>query len=145
MLSEDEKEAIKKVEEAKNIINELKDDIYKIGHFDEFDNCIRLENAIETVLQELKNKTEDNLQLINLYKKTARKLKENGKDELADYFLAQIDAIPTFSVGSSYDQWININELEELYNQMKEQTTYRQAYFLFEKFMKEKTEPKYPT
>lgn len=93
-----------KVEEAENIINELKDDIYRIGHFDEFDNCIRLENAIETVLQELKNKTEDNLQLINLYKKTAKKLRENGKDELADYFLAQIDAIPTFSVESSYDE-----------------------------------------
>ena len=145
MLSEEEKKAIKKVEEAKNIINELKDDIYKIGHFDEFDNCIRLENAIETVLQELKNKTEDNLQLVNLYKKTARKLKETGKDELADYFLAQIDAIPTFSIGSSYDQWIKISELEELYNQMKTCKTYREAYFMFEDFLLKKTEPKYPT
>lgn len=99
----------------------------------------------ELGIQKAKQLEQDNLQLIDLYKRTAKKLKENGKDELADYFLAQIDAIPTFSVGSSYDQWININELEELYNQMKEQTTYRQAYFLFEKFMKEKTEPKYPT
>lgn len=131
------------IEAAKNIINKL--NIYNIGHLDEFDNCIKLEEAIEIVLQELKSKTEDNLQLINLYKKTAQKLKENKKDELADYFLAQIDTIPTFSIGSSYDQWIKISELEELYNQMKEQTTYRQAYFLFEKFMKEKTEPKYPT
>lgn len=99
----------------------------------------------ELCIQKAKQLEQDNLKLIDLYKRTTRKLKENGKDELADYFLAQINAIPTFSVGSSYDQWIKISELQELYNQMKAQTTYRQAYFLFEKFMKEKTEPKYPT
>ena len=39
---------------------------------------------------------EENERLRDLYWRTARRLSENGKVELADYMLAQIDAVPTF-------------------------------------------------
>lgn len=99
----------------------------------------------ELGIQKAKQLEQDNLQLIDLYKRTAKKLRENGKEDLADYFLAQINAVPTFSVGSSYDQWINISELQELYFKMGECTDYVEAFKMFRFFLKEKTEPKYPT
>lgn len=40
----------------------------------------------------------DNNELRRLYRRTAIKLKENGRDDLADYFLAQINEIPTFLI-----------------------------------------------
>lgn len=40
---------------------------------------------------------EENKNLRDLYLRTAKKLDENGKEELADYFLAQIGAVPTLS------------------------------------------------
>lgn len=39
---------------------------------------------------------EENERLRDLYWRTARRLSENGKVELADYMLAQINAVPTF-------------------------------------------------
>lgn len=39
---------------------------------------------------------EENERLRDLYWKAARRLSENGKIELADYMLAQINAVPTF-------------------------------------------------
>ena len=48
-------------------------------------------------LIELRAIKEENEYLRDLYLRTAKKLEENGKEELADYFLAQIDAVPTFS------------------------------------------------
>ena len=39
----------------------------------------------------------DNNDLRRIYLNTARTLRENGHEELANYFLAQIDAIPTFT------------------------------------------------
>jgi hypothetical protein len=38
----------------------------------------------------------ENEHLRDLYWRTARRLSENGKVELADYMLAQINAVPTF-------------------------------------------------
>lgn len=48
-------------------------------------------------LIELRALKEENEHLRDLYLRTAKKLDENGKEELADYFLAQIGAVPTLS------------------------------------------------
>ena len=53
----------------------------------------------------------DNNELRRIYMSTAKKLKENGNDELAGYFYAQIDAVPTFTV-ETFDWY-------EMYNNMK--------------------------
>ena len=63
--------------------------------FDKFcDNHIE---SIEIVLKRLEHLKEENEHLRDLYLRTAKKLDENGKEELADYFLAQIGAVPTLS------------------------------------------------
>jgi hypothetical protein len=42
---------------------------------------------------------EENEKLKELYIRTAKHLEEIGKPEMAEYFLAQIEAIPTWNVG----------------------------------------------
>lgn len=49
-------------------------------------------------LRAIENIIEDNNDLRKLYRRTADKLNEKGHVELADYFLAQIDEVPTFTV-----------------------------------------------
>lgn len=53
----------------------------------------------------------DNNDLRRIYLNTARTLRENGHEELADYFLAQIDAVPTFTV-ETFD-WYKIATEDE--------------------------------
>ena len=49
------------------------------------------------------DKTNNDLRL--LYRRTANKLLENGKTELAGYFLAQINEVPTFTVDDDIDYY----------------------------------------
>lgn len=66
---------------------------------DELDNWdIEIHATLERKeLIELRALMEENEHLRDLYLRTAKKLDENGKEELADYFLAQIGAVPTLS------------------------------------------------
>lgn len=57
---------------------------------------------------------QDNLDLISLYKRTAIHLREIGKEELANYFLAQIGAVPTMGTMDLYNNWIKRTDVEEL-------------------------------
>lgn len=81
-------------------------------------------------LRDLINKNmeldKDNNDLRMLYRRTAIKLKENGKEELADYFLAQINEIPTFTVEDDIDYYSEYyrlkarnKELEKEINMLK--------------------------
>jgi len=75
----------------------------------------------------------DNNDLRRIYLNTARKLRENGHEELADYFLAQIDAIPTFTcetfdwykIATEDERVINevLNQLKIIKGILKEQPT----------------------
>lgn len=67
--------------------------------------------ALENIIKEYKQKDKDNNDLRKLYRRTAAKLRENGKEELADYFLAQINEVPTFTVDDDIDYY------EEYYKQ----------------------------
>ena len=66
---------------------------------DELDNWdIEIHATIERKeIIELRALIEENEHLRDLYLRTAKKLDENGKEELADYLLAQIGAVPTLS------------------------------------------------
>jgi len=64
---------------------------------------------------------QDNLDLISLYKRTAIHLREIGKEELANYFLAQIGAVPTMGTMDLYDNWINRDEIEKLRNRIHQE------------------------
>lgn len=76
-----------------------------------------VEENMETMQKILKNNDEliqDNLNLRELYKRTAINLLENGKEELGEYLLAQIDEIPTLGTMDLYRNWINRSKVEEL-------------------------------
>ena len=68
------------------------------------------------------DKTNNDLRL--LYRRTANKLLENGKTELAGYFLAQINKVPTFTVDEDIDYY------EEYYKLKEENLHWRGQYYL---------------
>lgn len=72
-----------------------------------------LTQAIKNILRELRNLDKTNNDLRLLYRRTAKKLQENGKEELAEYFLAQIDEVPTFVVDDDIDYYKEYHKQKE--------------------------------
>lgn len=72
-----------------------------------------LTQAIKNILRELSNLDKTNNDLRLLYRRTAKKLQENGKEELAVYFLAQIDEVPTFVVDDDIDYYKEYHKQKE--------------------------------
>lgn len=72
-----------------------------------------LTQAIKNILRELSNLDKTNNDLRLLYRRTAKKLQENGKEELAGYFLAQIDEVPTFVVDDDIDYYKEYHKQKE--------------------------------
>lgn len=89
----------------------------------ENDDCYFIQ-AIDKVVSEYKRLDEENNDLRKLYRRTAEKLQYNGKDELARYFLAQINECPTFTVNSDIDYYEGYYSLkakiEKIRNILKE-------------------------
>lgn len=69
--------------------------------------------ALENLIKVYKEKDKDNNDLRKLYRRTAIKLKENEKEELADYFLVQINEVPTFTVDDDIDYYTEYYKLKE--------------------------------
>lgn len=72
-----------------------------------------LTQAIKNIFRELSNLEKTNNDLRLLYRRTAKKLQENGKEELAEYFLAQIDEVPTFVVDDDIDYYKEYHKQKE--------------------------------
>ncbi len=77
--------------------------------------------TIATFIKAYKEKDKDNNDLRRLYRRTAEKLKENGKEELADYFLAQINEVPTFTVDDDIDYYEEYYKLLSRNKELKEE------------------------
>lgn len=75
---------------------------YKIAEEVVDENFIK---ALEYILSKFSNLDKTNNDLRLLYRRTAEKLQENGREELAGYFLAQIDEVPTFVVDDDIDYY----------------------------------------
>lgn len=73
-------------------------------------------NDLKSLLNKYKELDKDNNDLRRLYRRTAIKLQESGKHELAEYFLAQINEIPTFFVEDDIDYY---SEYYRLLNENK--------------------------
>ena len=90
---------------------------------DKNEDCY-FQQAIDKVVSEYKRLDEENNDLRKLYRRTAEKLKDNGKDELTRYFLAQINEVPTFTVDSDidyYEGYYNFKaKIEKIRNILKE-------------------------
>lgn len=70
-------------------------------------------NDLKSLLNKYKELDKDNNDLRRLYRRTAIKLQESGKHELAEYFLAQINEIPTFFVEDDIDYYSEYYRLLE--------------------------------
>lgn len=68
-------------------------------------------HSVEKMLEDYKKLDEDNNDLRRLYRRTAVKLKEKGHEELAGYFLAQINEVPTFVVEDDIDYYSEYHRL----------------------------------
>ena len=77
--------------------------------------------AIENIIERNETLDKDNNDLRRLYRRTAAKLKENGKDELAYYFLAQIDETPTFTVEDDIDYYKEYHNLLKRNKELEEE------------------------
>lgn len=91
----------------------LEDFIYEIKSFGLTKDTLEVSYAIENLIKAYKEKDKDNNDLRRLYRRTAVKLRENGKEELADYFLAQINEVPTFVVDDDIDYYTEYYKLKE--------------------------------
>lgn len=90
-----EEHSDKIIEKAKKLIPEDYEYIYE-----NIDNeiCEYIEYEIKKELINSNELAKENERLKELYKMTADKLYENGREDLCNYFLAQIKAIPTFDI-----------------------------------------------
>ena len=62
-------------------------------------------DAIENLIKGYRELDKDNNDLRRLYRRTAVKLKEKGHEEVAGYFLAQINEVPTFTIEDDIDYY----------------------------------------
>jgi len=64
--------------------------------------------------QKLEKLEKENNDLRRIYQNTYKKYLESGNDEMARYFMAQIDACPTFYVAPIIDYYKEYNKLENI-------------------------------
>mgnify|MGYP001851973496 CR=1 FL=1 len=102
-----------------NALIEIQDAIEIV--LDNLEALCDMQSTVDKKIKEL-DKTNNDLRL--LYRRTANKLLENGKDELTRYFLAQINEVPTFTVDEDIDYY------EEYYKLKEENLHWRGQYHL---------------
>ena len=83
-----------------------------------------LSRAIETVLQELNMLKKENTDLKDLYIRTAKHQEKIGHTGLADYMLAQIQAVPTFTTWEEYTTWVSKEDLRKILRKFKYDENY---------------------
>lgn len=80
-------------------INECPIDILRVLYAEKSESEAYLYDAYQDAGKKMFEYAEENERLKDLYVRTAKHLEEIGKPEMAEYFLAQIQAIPTWNVG----------------------------------------------
>lgn len=75
---------------------------------------------IENQQKKIDNLKEQNNDLRKIYRNTYKKLFDNGNNELARYFQAQIDECPTFYVEPIIDYYKEYNKQKEVLDKAKE-------------------------
>lgn len=77
----------------------------ELGYLRENNHFIRFNQALKNLIKRYKELDKDNNDLRRLYRRTAVKLKEKGHEEVAGYFLAQINEVPTFTIEDDIDYY----------------------------------------
>ena len=69
---------------------------------------------LNIVLDIIEKQEKENMDLKELYVRVAKHQEKIGHTELAEYMLAQIQAIPTFTTWEEYTTWISKDDLRKI-------------------------------
>ena len=92
----------------------------------DYPNMICLKKDVIEVLSMLKGKDKEiekqekeNTDLKELYIRTAKHQEKIGHVELAEYMLAQIEAVPTFTTWEEYTTWVSKDSIRKILDKYK--------------------------
>lgn len=68
--------------------------------------------------EEIEKQKKENIDLKDLFIRTAKHQEKLGHEELAMYMLAQIEAIPTFTTWEDYTTWISKDKIREIIKEL---------------------------
>lgn len=128
------------IDEAETIIDDMYQDKYKImsqktdtgvtidlSKLDEITltnlefASVRALREIQSLRHKLEKQEKENTDLKELYIRTAKHQEKIGHTELADYMLAQIQAVPTFTTWEEYTTWVSKDKIREKIRWVDEQ------------------------
>lgn len=69
---------------------------------------------LNIVLDIIEKQEKENMNLKELYVRVAKHQEKIGHTELAEYMLAQIQAIPTFTTWEEYTTWVSNDDLRKI-------------------------------
>lgn len=69
--------------------------------------------------KEIEKQNKENIDLKDLYIRTAKHQEKIGHVELAEYMLAQIQAIPIFTTWEEYTTWVSKEDLRKILDKYK--------------------------
>lgn len=69
---------------------------------------------LNIVLDIIEKQEKENMDLKELYVRVAKHQEKIGHTELAEYMLAQIQAIPTFTTWEEYTTWVSKDDLRKI-------------------------------
>lgn len=69
---------------------------------------------LNIVLDIIEKQEKENMNLKELYVRVAKHQEKKGHTELAEYMLAQIQAIPTFTTWEEYTTWVSKDDLRKI-------------------------------
>ena len=105
--------------DEKEAIEILKDENQEIFDFRTGKVNEKWSKAYKKVIQTAEKLYKENTDLKELYIRTAKHQEKMGHLELAEYMLAQIQAIPTFTTWEEYTTWVSKDDIRKILDKYK--------------------------
>lgn len=78
-----------------------------------------ISEIIMCILKLIKKQEKENTDLKDIYIRMAKNFEKKGQVETAEYMLAQIEAIPTFTTWEEYTTWVSKDKIREILSKHK--------------------------
>ena len=88
--------------------------IFTMPMFQNEDVIKKDRDNLNIVLDIIEKQEKENMNLKELYVRVAKHQEKIGHTELAEYMLAQIQAIPTFTTWEEYTTWVSKDDLRKI-------------------------------
>ena len=93
--------------------NQIEEDGVNFDAIIEYADVV-VSREIQSLRHKLEEQEKENTDLKELYIRVAKNLEEKGKTELAEYMLAQIEAVPTFTTWEEYTTWVSKEKIRKI-------------------------------